>query len=247
MKKSFLASYSLIPLLFLLLAEINMNKAQETTFGKVNKTLQVEIWSDVVCPFCYIGKRKLEKALENVGDAVDVQLIWKSFLLDPSVKSDTNKSIYRHLAESKGWSEEYARTVSQQVVQMAEKEGLHYNFDKVIVANSVKAHHLIQFSKIKGKGTEAEELLFEAYFSKGMNIDDAQNLEKIAQQLGFEKVEFQQWMNNDLKKANVLSDLKEAEDLGVNAVPFFLFNRKIAVSGAQDSLVFKNAIEKAIE
>lgn len=246
MKKYTIALNSQLLLSVLLFHFTPISMAQESTPVTSTRTLQIEIWSDVVCPFCYIGKRKLEKALKSLNDSVIVQIEWKSFLLNPALKSNPDKTIYRYLSESKGWSEDYARNISQQVVQMAQAEGLHYNFDKVVVANSLKAHQLIQFAKTKGKVSEAEEMLFEAYFIKGINIDDQNQLEQIGQKLGFELEDLHRLFREELTKNAVQNDLQEAENLKVNAVPYFIFNRKIALSGAQDSLVFKKAIEKAL-
>ena len=133
------------------------------------KTIKVEIWSDVMCPFCYIGKRKFESALAQFKDKDKVEIVWKSFQLNPNQITDPSKSTVQYLAETKGWSMDYTRSTIQHVTGMAESVGLHYDFDKAVVANSFDAHRLIQFAKSKGKGDAAEERLFKAYFTEGKN------------------------------------------------------------------------------
>lgn len=221
--------------------------AQQEMKPQQAKTLQIEIWSDVVCPFCYIGKRKLESALRDLDPKTEIRLEWRSFLLDESVISDSTKSIYEHLAERKGWTIEEAKRISLQVAEMAGQEGLIYNFDHVRVANSQKAHQLIQLAKSKGKGAEAEELLFEAYFTKGLQIDQKNTLQQIGQQLGIQAAEIEDWIGSEKAQLLVKQDIQAANELGINAVPYFIFNRKVAVSGAQHLSVFKTAIEKAMK
>ena len=133
--------------------------------------MKVEIWSDVMCPFCYIGKRRFEAALLKFEHKDEVEIIWKSFQLNPHMKTDPEKNINQYLAEIKGWTLDQAESMNERVTQMAKAEGLHYDFDKAIVANSFDAHRLIQLAKTHNKGDEAEERLFKAYFSEGKNTE----------------------------------------------------------------------------
>src|ERR1044072_2264180 len=119
--------------------------------------MKVEIWSDVMCPFCYIGKRKFEHALEQFPHKDEVEITWKSFQLNPAMKTEPGKNINQYLAEIKGWTIDRAKEMNDHVSKMAEEVGLHYDFDKAVVANSFDAHRFIQFAKKQSKGDAAEE------------------------------------------------------------------------------------------
>ncbi|MCU0361040.1 MAG: DsbA family oxidoreductase [Bacteroidia bacterium] len=213
---------------------------------QTKKMIEIEIWSDVMCPFCYIGKRKFEIALQNFKHKEEVHVSWKSYLLDSGLVSDSSKSIHQHLAQSKGWTLDYAQEMSEYVSKMAKEVGLNYNMNSVKVANTFDAHRLIQFAKQFNKGSELEELLFKAYFCEGKNLADTKVLISIGESAGLNASELKNiFAGKDFSK-EVLNDLKEAEDIGVSGVPFFVFNRKFAVSGAQDSKVFLDALQKTV-
>ena len=209
--------------------------------------IEIEIWSDVMCPFCYIGKRKFETALERFEHKDKVNVIWKSYLLDPGLVSDSTKSIHQHLTVSKGWTPDYAKEMGKHVSAMAKEEGLQYNLDQVKVANTFDAHRLIQMAKQKNRGDEMEEFLFRAYFTEGKNLADPEVLKAIASLIGIENEEVETMLRGKGYAKEVLEDLKAAEDIGVSGVPFFVFNRKFAVSGAQPSETFLKALKKAWE
>src|SRR6218665_2873452 len=161
------------------------------------KVMKVEIWSDVMCPFCYIGKRKFENALAQFEHKENVEIVWKSFQLNPSMKTVPGKSINQYLAEIKGWSVEQAKTMNDRVTGIAKAVGLHYDFDKAVVANSFDAHRLIQFAKTKGKGDAAEEALFKAYFTEGKNTADHAVLLDLAKSIGLAEAETKQVLDSD--------------------------------------------------
>ena len=210
-------------------------------------TLQIEIWSDIMCPFCYIGKRKFEAAMSQFEGKDDVEIIWKSYQLSPDMVTDSSKNINQYLSEHKGISIQEAERMNAYVTNMAAKEGLAYNFDKTVVANSFKAHQFAHFAKQYGKQDEAEEKLFQAYFTDGKNMDDDAVLIQMAAELGLDTTALKAALQNGTYAEEVLADIKEAEDIGVRGVPFFVFDRKYAVSGAQDSKVFLQMLEKAHE
>jgi predicted DsbA family dithiol-disulfide isomerase len=140
-----------------------------------------------MCPFCYIGKRRFELALEQFSHKNDIRVEWKSFQLNPAMKTEPGKSINEYLAEIKGWPIEQAKELNDQVTQMASDIGLQYDFDKAVVANSFDAHRLIQFAKVNSKGDIMEELLFNAYFTEGKNIADHSILAELANDAGMDK------------------------------------------------------------
>lgn len=207
--------------------------------------MKIEIWSDVMCPFCYIGKRKFESALAEFEHKDNVEVIWKSFQLNPSLKTDPSKNTVQHLAETKGWTMEYTRNTIQYVMEMAQGVGLNYDFDKAVVANSFDAHRFIQFAKTLGKGDAAEERLFKAYFTEGKNTADHATLVQLGTEIGINAEDLKKVLESNTYTKEVNNDIKEAEQIGVTGVPFFVVDRKFAVSGAQDSKTFLGALEKA--
>lgn len=209
--------------------------------------MKVEIWSDVMCPFCYIGKRKFEKALEQFSDNEHVELEWKSFQLSPDLTTNTKISVHEFLATHKGMSMEQAKGMNDQVTQMAAQEGLTYNFDKAVVANSFNAHRFSHFAKTQGKQDEAEEILFRAYFTDGKNIDDYDTLVDLGKSIGLDAGAVREALESGKFADDVHADIREAGTIGVRGVPFFVFNRKYAVSGAQPTEVFEETLQKSFE
>jgi predicted DsbA family dithiol-disulfide isomerase len=207
--------------------------------------MKIEIWSDVVCPFCYIGKRKLEKALDRFPFKDKVEIEWKSFQLNPDQVTDTSISTVEHLAQSKGWSLEQTREITSNVVNMAAAQGLNFDFDKAVVANTKNAHRLIHLAKTIGRGSEMKELLLESYFSNGMNVDDAATLISLGERVGLEASAIQAMLNSDSYAQDVEQDIYESRQLGVRGVPFFVLDRKFGISGAQADEVFDQTLEKA--
>ncbi len=205
----------------------------------------VEIWSDVMCPFCYIGKRKFERALEQFPGKDTVQLIWKSFQLAPDLKTDPDKNIHEYLSVHKGVSLEEAKRMNDYVTSLAKKVGLVYNFDQSIVANSFNAHRFSHFAKHYGKQSEAEEKLFRAYFTEGRNIDDNATLIQLGSEMGLAAATLKSALENGEYADEVRKDIYEAHQVGVRGVPHFFFNRKYVVSGAQESQVFLQTLEEA--
>ena len=198
-----------------------------------------------MCPFCYIGKRKLESALAQFPHKNEVEVIWKSFQLSPDLKSDPGKNIHQYLSEHKGISLEQAKQMNDQVTRMAQQEGLTYHFDQSKVANSFDAHRFLHLAKQHGVQLEAEEKLFAAYFTEGKDIGDRETLIRIGQELGLDPAAVKSALESDQFAAAVHADIDEARRLGIRGVPFFVFDRKYAVSGAQDSSVFLAALEKS--
>lgn len=216
-------------------------KTMDTTMNK----MRVEIWSDVMCPFCYIGKRKFEQALAAFPHKDKIAITWKSFELNPGLKTDPSKTLVDYLAENKGISRKEAQGMMDYAAGMAAKVGLEYHFEKAVVANSFNAHRFSHFAKQNGKQNEVEELLFHAYFTLGQNTDDMNVLLQIGADAGLDGAALKAAMNSSAYADDVKRDENEAQRLGINGVPFFLFDRKMAVSGAQDSQIFARALDQA--
>ncbi len=212
-----------------------------------NHKLKIEIWSDVMCPFCYIGKRKIEHALNDFPNKEKVEIEWKSFQLDPSTKSQPGKSTYDYLAEKYGRDRQWSIEMHENVTKQAKVEGLEYNFDKAIIANSFDAHQLSHLAKKYGKGNELEELIFKAYFTEGKDVSEIEALVELGKNVGLDETEIRNMLASKQYKDAVQNDIIEAQQIGVRGVPFFVLDRKYAISGAQPNEVFRDTLEKAWE
>jgi protein disulfide-isomerase len=205
--------------------------------------MKIEIWSDIMCPFCYIGKRHLEKAIEQIPTDVSFEIEWKSFQLDPTIPVQTKRTnVFEYLSESKGISLERSIQMHEQVQEMAVKAGLTYHFEKAVVGNSFLAHRFIQLAKTKVLGDDMEEALFKAYFTDGKDIASASDLLMIGSSIGLIKEEMEELLQSDLFADAVDRDIQEAAQIGVRGVPFFVFDRKYALSGAQPVNAFIETI-----
>ena len=212
-----------------------------------NNKMKVDVWSDIMCPFCYIGKRHYEAALKQFANSDQVEIVWHSFQLDPTIPMQSNKqqNVFEYLAERKGMSIEQSLKAYESVLHMAKNAGLEFNLDQAIVANSFNAHRLIQMAKTKGKGDEIEEKLFLAYFVEGKDFGNQDVLVEIGKSIGLTDIDVNEALTNDDYSYSVNQDIKEAQNLGIRGVPFFIFNRKHAISGAQPVEVFLKTLEKS--
>lgn len=209
--------------------------------------MKIEIWSDIMCPFCYIGKRQLETALEQFpGNEFEIE--WKSFQLDPTITPQSGKDVYTFLAERKGISVEQSIEMHKGVVERAKSVGLDYHFDKAIISNSLTAHRIIHLAKAKKLGDEMEEIFFSAYFTEGRDLNDGPTLIELAVKAGLDQTQVLEVLKDeDLFLKDVQHDITEAQEIGVQGVPFFVFDRKYAVSGAQPVEAFVNTIKEVIK
>ena len=207
--------------------------------------MQIDIWSDIMCPFCYIGKRRLEGALEEFNHKKDVKLVWHSFQLDPTMKSQPGKNLYSYLAERKGQTVEWSERIHNQLTQTAREAGLTYNFNKAIITNSFDAHRLIQLAKTQGLDDAAEEKLFKAYFTDGKDISNHNTLMQIGMDIGLRAVEIGEMLHSDAYAENVGEDIKMAQTIGISGVPFFVIDGKYGISGAQPTEVFVDGLQQA--
>lgn len=208
--------------------------------------MTVDIWSDIMCPFCYIGKRHFEMALEQFAHRDQVQVIWHSFQLDPGIPSPMPEkvTVYDYLAKRKGISYDDSVSMHRNVVEMAKAAGLAYNFETAVVANSFDAHRLVQLGREHKKGDEIEERLFRAYFTEGRDISDHKTLVELGTDVGLNQDEVSFALTSDDYAYKVNQDLQAADTLGIRGVPFFVFAGKYAVSGAMPVEGFTEALEK---
>lgn len=197
-----------------------------------------------MCPFCYIGKRRFENALQQFEHKDAVEIVWKSYQLDPTIQNHTNQNVNEYLADRKGMSIQQAEQMHDQVTAMAKEVGLKYDFDKAVIANSFDAHRVSHLAKQQGLQDAMEEALFKAYFTEGKNIADHATLVAIAASIGLDADAVTQLLNSDQYADAVKHDIYEANQVGVRGVPFFVLGDKYAVSGAQHSDTFLGALQQ---
>ncbi len=210
--------------------------------------MKVEIWSDVMCPFCYVGKKNFENALAQLPfkDKIDVE--WKSFQLDPDLPEEgLSESVATYLAKRKGMPEQQIQGMIEHLKNAGQEVGIDFRQDISIPVNTLKAHRLSQFAKSKGKGNEIEEVLFKAYFTEGKNVGNDEELLAIIEEIGLDKEEVKQFLATNDLLTEVQTDIAEASALGITGVPFFVIDRKYGISGAQPSDVFVDAITQAFQ
>ncbi|AXI07953.1 disulfide bond formation protein DsbA [Oceanobacillus zhaokaii] len=209
--------------------------------------MKIEVWSDFVCPFCYIGKRRLENAMQQFEHSDDITVEYKSYQLDPTAKHIPGKDFYETFSELKGIPLDQVKVMNNQVGQQAAAEGLTYNFDTMQYANTFDAHRVAKYATKLGKGKEITERFLHAYFTESRLMSDHDTLIELAAEVGLNKEEVKEILqSNDYMKA-VQNDITVARQIGVQGVPFFVFNEKYAVSGAQPAEVFSEVLEKVWE
>ena len=209
--------------------------------------MKIDIWSDIRCPFCYVGKKKFEKALSQFPQAENVEVIWHSFQLDPNLQTQPDRNPYEFFSELKNMLIEQAKAMHQHVQNAGNEAGINFNFDESKIANSFRGHLLIQLAKTKGKADDMEEELFKAQFIDGKNIDDEATLMEIGRTVGFSDEEIANALQSDELANEVAQDGLMARQLGISGVPFFVFNDKYGVSGAQQPEHFLEVLQKSYE
>lgn len=207
--------------------------------------LKVQIWSDIMCPFCYIGKRRIEEALSLFEHKDAVAIEWKSFQLDATFKASADDNMVDHLAEKYGKEKDWAQGMLDNMTQNAKNAGLDFHFEKAILANSFNAHRLLHLAKKYQLANDLEELLFKAYLTEGKNINDNSTLKELGVSVGLNAVEIDEVLNSDAYGNDVKKDIQNANAIGVQGVPFFVFDNKYAVSGAQPATAFLEILQKA--
>ncbi|MFD1038282.1 DsbA family oxidoreductase [Virgibacillus byunsanensis] len=206
--------------------------------------MKIEVWSDFVCPFCYIGKRRLEGALEQFAHKENVAIEYKSYELDPNAQKDPGKSIHELLAGKYGMTVEKAKNTNENLGRQAAELGLTYNFDTMQHTNTFDAHRVAKFAEEKGMGKEMTERLLYAYFTESKNISEHDTLIELAGEVGLESQQVATLLKVDDYAIHVRADEEQARQIGVEGVPFFVFNEKYAVSGAQPPEAFSEVLEK---
>jgi predicted DsbA family dithiol-disulfide isomerase len=207
--------------------------------------MTIDIWSDIVCPWCYIGKRRFEQALSRFAHRDQVQVLWRSFELDPHAPCRSPGTLNDVLARKLGVSLAQAATMNAQVSALAAKEGLDYRLDRAKHGNTFDAHRLIHLAASRGLQAEAKERLLRAYFTDGLPISDGETLITIGSEIGLPAEDVRTMLESDAYAADVRADERRTAALGISGVPFYVIDERYGVSGAQDPAVFLGALEQA--
>lgn len=205
--------------------------------------MKIEIWSDYVCPFCYIGKRELEKALKETGLEDKVEVSMKAYELDPNASSTENPPVKETLMKNKGLAEDEVENMFKGVTQRAKEVGLNYDFSKMTNANTKKAHQVAKFAEAQGKGAEVSEALLQAHFLENRSLNEETVLLDVAEQQGLDRKQVAEALAQQTYLGPVNLDIQEARELGIRGVPFFVIERQYAISGAQPQDLFQKTLK----
>jgi predicted DsbA family dithiol-disulfide isomerase len=207
--------------------------------------LAVDIWSDIACPWCFIGKRRFEGALQSLPFKDSIDVTWHSYQLDPSLPARYDGGEEQYLAEMKGMDPSQVRQMLAHVTEQASGEGLAYDFGALKVANSFTAHRLLHLAKAHGTADQVKEALLSAHFERGLDTGDSDTLQAIGEAAGLPGEEVARVLAGDEYRADVEADFAQARALGITGVPFFVLNMKYGISGAQPSESFAEALTTA--
>lgn len=230
--------------------ELNTEAKKETTMEATkieNEKVTIEIWSDVVCPFCFVGKRKIEQAIARLGVEQQVELSWHSFQLDPEFPLNKSMSTSAYLSERKGYPADQVTAMQQHLEVNGKNYGIDFQFNKALSFNTFDVHRLIQWSKTFNKSNELKEAFMLAFFTNGLDLSKQENIIAVVEKIGLDGKAAEQILSSQQYKTEVENDIKKAQALGIRGVPFFLINAKEAISGAQDDQVFENALSSALK
>lgn len=207
--------------------------------------MQVEIWSDIACPWCYLGKRRFEAALASFEGRDEVEVTWRSFELDPAAPPEHEGSVAEYIARKYGTTVEQTRARHAQMTEMAAQEGIAFRFDLTRRANSFDGHRLLQLAAAHGRQDALKERLLRAHHCEGELISDHATLRRLAADAGLPDDAAAETLATDAYAAEVRQDEATAQALGISAVPFFVVDRAFGASGAQDPEVLLHLLRRA--
>jgi predicted DsbA family dithiol-disulfide isomerase len=203
------------------------------------------MWSDVVCPWCYIGKRRFEKALARFDHSDEVEVVWRSFQLHPEHPKGVREPLEKSLAAKIGGTVDQVRAMNDHVKTLAAAEGLDYDFERYTLVNTFDAHRLTHLAKVHELGAELHERFLRAQLIEGEVLDDADTLVRLSAEVGVPEDDASRVLEGDDFMADVNEDIRELRALGGNGVPFFVIDSRYGVSGAHPTEVFLRALETA--
>ena len=208
--------------------------------------MKIEIWSDIMCPFCYIGKRHFEVAKAQMPFRDDIQVVWKSFQLDPTLSFEGGtETVEEYLTQRKGMSKDQTKAMLDQITERGKAVGIVFNQEDSIPVNTLQAHRMIHFAQDNGLASQMEEALFKAYFTDNKNIGQQEVLADLAQEIGLDRTEAIEYLKSDNGTESVYADIQEAKNMKVSGVPFFVIDRTYAISGAQPINMIAQTLRQA--
>jgi predicted DsbA family dithiol-disulfide isomerase len=210
----------------------------------VSETIKVDIWSDVQCPWCYIGKRKFEAGAALFGGDIEVE--YHSFELAPDTPVDFEGSPVDYLSQRKGLPVRQVEEMLERVTGIAESVGLHYDYDAVHQTNTVISHELLHYAKSRGRQLDMKEALLKAYFVDGGHVGRIEDLATLAAGIGLDRADVVRALTAHEFLADVKADVAQAAAYGIQGVPFFVIDGKFGISGAQDPDTFAQALRQAL-
>ncbi len=208
--------------------------------------MQIEIWSDVICPWCYIGKRRFEQALAAFAQRDQVKVTWRSFELDPEAPQQYPGTLDEMLSRKYGVSPQQAAAMNARVTGLAQEVGLEYRLSQARPGNTFDAHRLLHFAASRQLGDRATESLMHAYFSEALPVGDRAALARLAPDFGIAESEALGVLDSDAYADAVRADEARAASFGITGVPFFVFDETSGISGAQPIEVFVDALQQAL-
>jgi predicted DsbA family dithiol-disulfide isomerase len=212
-------------------------------------TIRIDIWSDIACPWCYIGKHRFEEGIAQFARShpdIEVEVEGHSYELAPDTPEDFAGSEIDFLSKHKGMAREQVEQMLSQMAQMAQLEGLEFNWDKLQHTNTGKLHRVLHLAKSQGVYSEMQERLFRAYFTDGAKVSDVETLAELGEEVGLDAEEVRDAFESEDLGEEVERDITRARMLGVSGVPFFLIDEKYGISGAQSAETFADALEQVL-
>lgn len=211
----------------------------------MQEPLRIDVWSDIACPWCYVGKRRLEAALAQLPERAHVELVWRSFELDPAAPRESSSSALERLSKKYGVSSDEAQAMVDRMAGVAAADGLEFHFEQCKPSNTFDAHRVLHFAKAHGKQDALKERYFRAYLTEGISMGDRDALLRLAVEVGLDEAAVRNVLDTDAHALDVRADEEEARAIGIRGVPFFVFAGRLAVSGAESAEVLRNAMSEA--
>lgn len=210
-------------------------------------TVRIDIWSDYVCPFCTVGERHLALALQEFPGRDDVEIVWRSFQLDPGAPTEPTETAAEYLTKTKGMPMEQVEAMNDGLAERAAAVGLEFNWRDSVMANTMDAHRIAHLARAQGLGTQWDDTVKRGYFTDGKNVADHDQLRAFAEEIGLDHTAVDRVLDSDEYADAVAEEIALARQIGVQGVPFFVFNGKLAVSGAQPVEIFTQALAQATQ
>jgi len=244
--RAFAINSSVLALLIVALFAFASSKDLPLT-TKNEKKMRIDVYSDIVCPFCYIGKKKLEKAMTDLGLTDQIEVVWHSYQLDPDFQKGISVAAGEHLQKKKGISSAQLSNIYAHLKAQGENYGIDFQFEKCLTFNTFDAHRLLKWASEEGKADALKSAFFRAYFTDGLDLSQNETLAGLAVSVGLSKEKALEVLVSSQYEDAVYADINKANAMRISGVPHFVFTDKIEVSGAQSDQTFEKALQKMLK